>query len=85
MIAQLPIRRGPGSRTVRRSTRLAPGSSSSPSWYEWPSSWVAAADGKHDRASLRRGVESVALRPGHVPRDRDLVAVLPATDVEDVG
>ncbi len=45
---------------------------------------VAAADGQHDGAAARGGVERVALGGGHVVGDRGLVAVLAAADVEEV-
>ena len=55
-IAQLPIRRGPGSRTVRRSTRPTPGSSSSP---------ICVARGRAAGSRRRRRA-----RPRRAPRRR---------------
>ena len=45
---------------------------------------VSAADGEHDGAARRRGVQGVALGVDHVARAERLVAVLAAADVEQV-
>ena len=83
-IATLPIRRGPGSRTVSRSTSPRPAIRSLAELVAVPEELVAAADREHDGAVGDRRRERLALAPQHVPGDQALVAVLAAADVDQV-
>ena len=83
-ITTLPIRRSPGSRTVRRSTSPRPGSDSSPTLVGVAEQLIAAAHGQHRRARVERGSQRVALALHQIARHQCLIAVLSTAHVEEV-